>query len=128
MELSDSKIKKFHIFPEMEPLTLSRLKKLKKSTPKKFLIFSQKKAVLVFREKETLKKLLILQEMETLKSFLYFRKRNFLIFRERHIQNPDIFRTLVYLEPKAYSENYQTSTTERFAKIATWRTFLYSRK
>ena len=44
-------------------------------------------------------------------TFLYFRKQNFLIFQERyvqnllhiqnqnHIQNPGIFRTLVYSEP-----------------------------
>ena len=40
-------------------------------------------------------------------------------------QNPSIFRTrsisktLVYSEPEAYSEHFQTSTMERFAKIAT---------
>ena len=32
--------------------------------PKKFLIFSRKKAVLIFREKETLKKLFIFQETD----------------------------------------------------------------
>ena len=54
------------------------------------------------------------------KVFVIFRKPNFLIFRTRYIQNSDItrriFRALVYLEPKAYSENCQTSTMERFAK------------
>ena len=55
-------------------------------------------------------------------TFLYFRKRNFLIFWKRYIQNPDvfrtrsIFRTLVYLEPETYSKYCQTSTMERFAK------------
>ena len=44
-----------------------------------------------------------------LKVFLYFEK--------------GIFRTLVYSEPDTYSEHCQTSTIERFAKIATWRTF-----
>ena len=53
------------------------------------------------------------------KAFLIFGKRNFLIFRERYIQNPGIFRTLEYSEPEAYLEHYQTSTMERFAKIAT---------
>ena len=41
---------------------------------------------------------------------LYFTKRNFLIFRERYIQRPNIFRTrgifrtVTYLELEAYSE------------------------
>ena len=45
------------------------------------------------------------------------------MFRERYIQNPDIFRmrsifrTLVYLEPETCSEHLQTSTIEQFAKI-----------
>ena len=30
---------------------------------------------------------------------LYFRKRNFLIFQERYIQNSGIFKTLVYSKP-----------------------------
>ena len=44
------------------------------------------------------------------------------MFREKYIQNPDIFRTrsifriLVYLETEAYSEHCQTSAMERFAK------------
>ena len=72
--------------------------------------------------------------METSKKFLNFRKRNFLIFQERNIQNPDILRTksilrtLVYSEPETYSEHCQIFPTERFAKIATLRTFLYSWK
>ena len=54
-------------------------------------------------------------------TLLYFRKRSFLIFCEKYIQNPDIFRTrcifktLVYLEPEAYLEHCQTSTMELFA-------------
>ena len=56
---------------------------------------------------------------------LYFSKRNCLAYWKRYIQNPgifrtkSIFRTFVYLEPKAYPEHCQTSTIERFAKIAT---------
>ena len=74
MELSNSKIKKFLIFPEMEPCTFQpKLKKIKKSTstkisytsgnknPKKFLIFSQKKAVLIFWQTEPPKKFFIFQ-------------------------------------------------------------------
>ena len=57
------------------------------STPRKFLIF---------QETETPKKNFIFQETETPKKSLYFRKRNILIFRERYIQNPNMFRTLVY--------------------------------
>ena len=44
------------------------------SNIKAFLIFSQKKAFLIFRERETSKKFLTFQEMETLKNFLYFPK------------------------------------------------------
>ena len=66
MELSDSKIKKFLTFPEMEPCTFQpKLEKLKKIHPgkmelsgfniKKFLIVSQDKAFLIFRETETRK-------------------------------------------------------------------------
>ena len=54
--------------------------------------------------------------------------RNSLYFAKRHIENPDICRTLVYLEPKVYSEHYQKSTMERFSKMATRSTFLHSRK
>ena len=64
-------------------------------------------------------------------TFLYFGKsilrilklRNFLILRERYIQNPAIFRTrgifraLLYLKSETYSEHCETSTMERFAKI-----------
>ena len=52
------------------------------------------------------------------------------IQNQKHIQNPGIFRTLVYSEPRpgifrtlayskseAYSEPCQTSTVKRFAKI-----------
>ena len=52
-------------------------------------------------------------------SFFVYLKRFFLYFGK------GIFRTLVYSEPETYSEQYQTPTMERFAKIATWRTFLY---
>ena len=51
MELFYSNIKKFVIFQET-------------GTPKKFIIFSQKKASLIFQKTEILKKLFILQETE----------------------------------------------------------------
>ena len=47
------------------------------------------------------------------RTFLKFPKRTFFIFRQKYIQNPSIFRTrsifrtLVYLEPKIYSEHCQ---------------------
>ena len=75
MELSNSNIKKFLIFQETE-------------TPKKLLIFSQKKVVFwktetpkkffLFQEREAPKKFLISQEVtfqaSKVKNFLYFRK------------------------------------------------------
>ena len=76
-------------------------------------------------------------------AFLIFRKRRLLIFsinafflnfgkdifkkpgmfRTRSIFKNHIHRALVYLETKASSEQCQTSTVERLAKIATWHTF-----
>ena len=49
------------------------------------------------------------------------------ISQKADIENPDICRTQVYLEPKAYLEHYQKSTMERFSKMATRSTFLHSR-
>ena len=82
MEISRSKIKKFLIFHEME---------LSGSNTKNFFIFSQKKALLIFREIELFnilgnrnpkkipyisekRNFLIFQQTRTLKNFLYFRK------------------------------------------------------
>ena len=80
----------------------------KTETSKKLLMFSQKKAYLIFWKPS--------------KNYLCFRKRNFLVFRERysqHIQtfqhmfstyNPSIFRgrsifrTIAYLEPAAFGK------------------------
>ena len=65
------KIKKFLyflIFGEM---------KLSSSNIKKFMIFSQKKAFLRFRETKTLNKFLMFQKKETLKN-LYISESNFL--------------------------------------------------
>ena len=86
---------------------------------------------LIFQETETLKKSLYFRKRRPRKSpytsgngnFLYFRKRKFLVFQERYIQKPNIFRTLVYSKPKTYSKHLQTSTMDPFAKIATQRTF-----
>ena len=50
--------------------------------PEKILIFSRKKALLMF------------PETENSKNSLYFKKRNFLIFQERYIPNPWTFRNL----------------------------------
>ena len=66
-------------------------------TPKKILIFSQKKAFRIFRERETPKKFVIFQETELSyisgnETFLYFGK--------------GIFRTLRYLELEPYSERW----------------------
>ena len=76
-------------------------------------------------------KILIFQETET---FLYFRKRNFLVFQESYIQNPSIFRTrsifrtLAYSEPEGYSEHCQTSTMKSFAENSYLPHFLIFRK
>ena len=96
------------------------LKKLQETeTPKKSLIFFQKESCSYILGNGNPEKILIFQETET---FLYFRKRNFLIFQESYIQNPSIirtrsiFRTLAYSEPEGYSEHCQTSTMESFAE------------
>ena len=92
MALSRPKIRKFLILSGFNPQNFSL---------KKFLIFFPKKTC---SEK--------VSYIFSKKSFYnFFRKRNFLIFQERYIRNPSIFRTrsmlrtLVYSEPEAYSEH-----------------------
>ena len=86
---------------------------------KKFVIFSQKKSFLIFRELETTKNslyfrkrnFLIFQETETLKNLLYFRrefssqknkKKNtlkmFLIFRKMEFSSPKLKKLLLFQE------------------------------
>ena len=60
--------------------------------------------------------------MQEIELCYFFLKKAFLYFRK------GLFRTLVHPEPKAYSEQCQTSTMESFGKIATKRTFLYFAK
>ena len=60
MEFSNSNVEKFLIFSQKKAFLIFQEMK----TPKKFLIFSQKKAFLIFRETETPKKFLIFQETE----------------------------------------------------------------
>ena len=120
-------------FREWNFVALILKKILETETPMKFPIL---------QETEALKKLLIFREMEPFShpekiysisgngnpekisyifskescSYipLWFKKWNFLIFRERYIQNPSIlrtrirFRTLTYLEPEEYLEIWYT--------------------
>ena len=84
MEFSGSNVKKILIFQETETLKrflTFREMKIFSSNIKAFLIFSQKKAVLILQETETPKKILtfyqkkaflIFREMETPKKFLIF--------------------------------------------------------
>ena len=99
MELPTSNIKKCLIFSQSKAFLIFQETK----TPEKLLIFSQKKAVLTFRK------------TETLKNSLYFRKRNFLIFQERYIQNPGIMK-LFYISGKVYSELWHNGTFLYFEK------------
>ena len=87
-------VKKLLIFPEMEPcLFKPRLKKLKKIHPEKIaytLIFSQKKAVLLF------------QETKIQRNFLYFLKRKlFLHFEKRKPRK----KPLIFQEEPSKLEN-----------------------
>ena len=99
----------FGLSPQKYSLKIFLIFFLKKPALKKFLIFPQKN---------------FSKFQETELSYIFL-KKVFLIFRERSIQNPDIFRTksilttLLYSEPEAYSKYCQKSTMERFAKIAT---------
>ena len=77
----------------------------------------------VIKGKPREEKPLIFWKQTHRKKSLYFRKRIFLIFWERYIRNPSIFRTLVYSEPDAYLERCQTSMMQRFAKIDTFSIF-----
>ena len=77
---------------------------------------------------------LILQEAKPPKNFLYFLEKSFSYISENGNHEKiiyisgngtflyfrkGIFRTLAYSKPETYSEHCQTSTMERFAKIAT---------
>ena len=107
MELSDSKIKKFPVFPEIS----AQAQKIKKNPPRENFLLFLKRKYFVYFEKWSF---LLFEEMKTRKKFYIFRKRNVLIFWERYVQNPSIFRTrsifrtLVYSEHEAYSEHRQT--------------------
>ena len=63
------------------------------------------------------------KERETLKNYLYFRKRNFLIFQQRYIyfQNPGITE-LSYISGKEYSEPYHTQNQNYFQNLGIFRT------
>lgn len=73
---------------------------------KKILIFLQK-SISTFQETDL--------------SYIFLRK---VLLLESYIQNPgilrsgNIFRTVVYSEPKAYSEHCQILMMKRFAKVA----------
>ena len=118
MELSNSKIKKILIFPDMEPCTL-QLEKIKKFHPKKisyipgkwsfltlilkkFLYFLKRMLFLYSRKRKPGKFFLYFLERKLFvyfrkrkprKNSLYFRKRNFLIFQERIFRALKIKRT-----------------------------------
>ena len=83
--------------------------------PKKFLIFSQKKAFLIFLETENPKKFFIFQEKEHSHASENRNPKKFLTFQETEFSyisrkgtflyfGKGIFRTLTYLELEAYSE------------------------
>ena len=63
------------------------------SNIKKFVIFSQKKSFLIFRE------------LETTKNSLYFRKRNFLIFQET-----ETLKNLLYFRREFSSQKNKKKT------------------
>ena len=52
-----------------------------------------------------------------------FLKKPFLIFREKYIENPGIFRARIVFRTLVYSVHCQASTMERFVKLATYCTF-----
>ena len=75
---------------------------------------------------ETPKKSLGFRKRKPKKILYISGKRNFLYIsgNETFLNfGKGIFKTLVCSKPKTYSEHFQTSTMERFAKIATWCAF-----
>ena len=142
MELFGFSIKKFLILYETAELSYIP----GNGNPKKFLIFQEtetpKKSSYIFLKESCSyisgngnpEKFLLFQETELSyisgkRTFLNFRKRKFLIFRERYIQNPSIFRTrsilriLTYLNPGIFRtrdifRTLSTSTMECLANIA----------
>ena len=83
MELSNSNIKKF-------------LKFLETRAPEKFLIFSQKKACLIFRETETRKKFVILQEIELSYVSGNGSPKKHFIFKEVTFQDQKVKKLLIF--------------------------------
>ena len=86
MELSDSKIKKLisgngtlHFLDQArKKITLKKFRIFQETeTQKKFLVFSQKKAVLIFRETETSKIFFKFQKMGDPKTFFIFQEKKF---------------------------------------------------
>ena len=110
-------VRTFYVYPQPvviygPPAVLSQLSGL---SPQKY---SLKKSLMFFLIKPYLKKFLIfsqkrLPNFQKTELSCIFLKKVFLIFRERYIQNPGLFRTLVY------SKHCDTPTLECFAKIAT---------
>ena len=105
MELSSPNTKKIIIFLEMKPCTFQpKIKKLKTSTSRKFLIL---------QETKNPKKILIFSQK---KLFLFFGKRKVFHISRNGIFlcfGKEIFRSLAYLELEVYSEHCQASTMER---------------
>ena len=88
-----------------------------------FLSFLKKKPPRTFKpqpskilpKKAALKNILIFSP----KSPLIFRKQNFLIFLKRYIQNPNIFRTLVYSNPRNIQNTLKHLRWNFLQKMAT---------
>ena len=122
-----SKLEKItKIYPEKNSLYFRKwnflaliLKKFsKRKPPKKFLIFKKtEEKLLIFQETEPFsppgENFLYFRKRKPRKNpytsrngtFLYFRKQNFLIFRERYIWNLSIFRTLSNIYDWAFCKN-----------------------
>ena len=101
------------------PSTLSDLNS--KFFPKKFLIFFPKKPALKNFPTFSPKSFSNIQETELSHIFL---KNLFLVFWERYVQNPDIFKTrsilrnLAYLELEAYSQPSIFRTRDIFRTLS----------
>ena len=105
MELSGSNIKKYLIFSWKVLFFYFRKQNFfmlqETETPNKFLIFSPKKALLIFRKRKPRKKFLVFQETK-----LSYNSQK-VYSKPCYIENPDIFRTL----PNIYDEMFPKMAT-----------------
>ena len=121
MELSNSNIKKFLIFSQKKAFLIFQ----ETENPKKFLIFSQKKAVLIFPETETLKIFLMFLKTELSYISGNGNPKKLLIFQEVNFQAR---KNKKNLPQKSFLYFRKLKPKKNFLYFLKRKLFLYFRK